>query len=185
MRDWFETRQGLLSRAWDLLEAAPGDIGSPARTPVLATTNPEGWPEARTVVLRAADRLGPRITVYTDLQSHKVTSLRAAPRAAFHIWEPALSLQLRLQVMVTIENGNASRSAWEAMPDQQRQSYGATPPPGRVIDEALAYTRQSDRAAFAMLRAQVVFIDLVHLGQVHRRAAYSQSDDWAGQWLSP
>lgn len=56
MSNWFETTEGIWESLWRTLERGVADAAHPARRPTFATVSPEGWPEARTVVLRTADR---------------------------------------------------------------------------------------------------------------------------------
>ena len=44
--------------AWDQLGRGVADAKHPARTPTLATIAANGFPAQRTVVLRAADKIG-------------------------------------------------------------------------------------------------------------------------------
>jgi hypothetical protein len=185
MTDWFETLEGLHGAVWATLAQGLADARHPARHPTFATVTADGWPEARTVVLRASDRGAARIAVYTDLQSGKIRSLEGTPRAALHVWDPDQALQLRLQAHVAIRTGAEARDHWNRVPDHARQSYGVTPPPGTAIIGALDYVKEPDPATFAVLICDVMQIDVVHLGARHRRAAFSRCDDWAGQWLSP
>jgi pyridoxamine 5'-phosphate oxidase len=185
MTDWFATLHGLHAQTWDLLARGVADATHPCRLPTVATVSPDGWPEARSMVLRAADPLAGVVMLHTDLYSSKLASLRATPRAALHIWVADAALQIRLQADVTINSGAGLRALWDKIPDHARQSYGVTPAPGTPIADALDYVKAPDPATFAVLVCRVMQIDLVHLGAQHRRAAYSRSDDWAGGWLSP
>lgn len=185
MSNWFETLHGLHGRVWDTLDRGVSDPAHPARRPSLATVSPDGWPEARTVVLRSTDRDGARITIHTDLYSNKIASLRARPRAAFHIWDAEQALQIRLHALVTIRSGPALLPLWQGIPDHAQQSYGVTPSPGQPIATALDYVKQPDPETFAVLECDIAHIDAVHLGDDHRRAAFSRVRNWAGQWLSP
>lgn len=185
MTDWFATLDGLHEHVWDTLETGVRDAAHPARRPTLATVSPTGWPEARTVVLRSANRDGGVLTIHTDLYSDKIASLRANPRAALHVWDAEQALQIRLQVDVAIESGPDLLPLWHSIPDHAQQSYGVTPPPGQPIVTALDYVKQPDPATFAVLHCTVAHMDLVHLGAAHRRAAFSRERHWIGQWLSP
>ena len=185
MSDWWLTLEGIHARLWANLLAGVRDRNAPARHVVLATLGPDGWPEARTVVLRGADRAAALLEVHTDLHSGKVASLAALPRAALHVWDAAEQLQIRVQARVTVHSGAEVAAAWAKVPDPSRQSYGVTPPPGQPIAEALAYEKVPDPATFAILRCQAEAIDAVHLGERHRRARFERGDGWAGQWLSP
>ena len=185
MSDWYETLEGLNSRLWQCLGRGVADRHHPARHPTLATIGPDGWPEARTVVLRGADSGLQTLTVHTDLHSAKVASLTAMPRAAFHVWIEKDRLQLRLTCTVTLRHGAGVAAEWAKVPDLSRQSYGITPAPGTPISDALAYVKAPDPATFVVLDCAVAHIDLVHLGQVHRRARFDRATDWQGQWLVP
>ena len=185
MSDWFTTLEGVLDRVWESLALGVEDADHPARLPVFATVSPGGWPEARTVALRRADRGPAVVEVQTDIDSLKVESLRASPRAALHWWLAEDALQIRLRTGVAILTGEAVRAEWEAVPPASRYSYGETPPPGRPLQGALAYEKAPDFASFAVLRCSVLSIDAVHLGESHRRARFDAADGFAGQWLAP
>jgi len=185
MTSWFETLDGTWTRVWGTLGRGVADAKHPARRPTFATTSPEGWPEARTVVLRSADREAGEVSLHTDLYSDKIKSLRASPRAALHIWDAKQDLQIRLQAEVTIRSGPETQALWDQIPDHARQSYGVTPAPGTPIADSLAFDKAPDPATFAVLHCKVTHIDAVHLGERHRRCSFSRARQWRGQWLSP
>jgi pyridoxamine 5'-phosphate oxidase len=155
------------------------------RHPTLGTVSPDGWPEARTVVLRAADPVACTLDIHTDLRSAKVAALRHSPRAVLHIWDASAHMQSRIEVEVVILTGGQVAGIWARVPDLSRQSYGTTPAPGTPIADALAYEKIPDPASFAVLRCTVRAIDAVHLGSHHRRARFTLAEGWAGQWLAP
>ena len=185
MSEWFETKEDTLAKVWETLRTGVADATHPARRPTFATVSDDGWPEARTVVLRTADAETADVTVHTDLYSDKIKSLRSASRAALLIWDMAQDLQIRLQTEVTIQSGPKTRDLWDKIPDHAQQSYGVTPPPGTPINDALDYIKDPDPATFAVLLCQVTHIDAVHLGKNHRRCSFSRVGHWQGQWLSP
>lgn len=185
MSEWFETTQGIWTQLWGTLACGIADADHPARVPTFATVSPDGWPEARTVVLRTADPQAAVITVHTDLYSDKIKSLSKTPRAGLHVWDENQQLQIRLQTAVSIGSGAQAHALWDRIPDHAQQSYGVTPAPGTVIDDALDYRKKPDPATFAVLTCRVMHVDAVHLGAVHRRACFSRARHWDGQWLSP
>lgn len=185
MTEWFETLEGLLDQVWQRLSHGVADRDAPARQPTLATISPDGWPEARTVVLRRAEPTEALVEVYTDSASDKIASLQRTPRAALHVWEPTLDLQLRLQADVTLLQGETVMDRWTPLPKVARLSYGVTPPPGTPIADAHAYHKTPDQSRFCVLSLTLNHIDVVHLGAHHRRASFSATDGWAGQWLVP
>jgi pyridoxamine 5'-phosphate oxidase len=185
MADWRVTLPGLLARVWQTLGRGVADRRGPARHIALATTSPDGAPQVRTVVLRAADAALGTIDIHTDLRSAKVAALRVRPLAEALVWDPRARLQIRLSGEVAILAGPAAAALWSRVPETARPVYGADPPPGTPIPESLAYTTGDGTAAFAVLRLSLARIEVVHLGDRHRRAAFLRAGGWQGEWLSP
>ncbi|MDJ0826786.1 MAG: pyridoxamine 5'-phosphate oxidase family protein [Rhodobacter sp.] len=183
MTDWSKSLTGLHERLWqDLADA----LAPPARRVVLSSISLTSGPEARMVVLRAADRGRAEVAVHTDILSTKVAELRADPHATIHSWNETLQLQLRLRGTMRIETGAAVAHLWPRIPDGSRSSYGVTPAPGTPIPASDAYDRTPDQAKFAVLTLEIAEIDAVHLsGDYHRRALYRRQDRWHGAWLAP
>ncbi|MFZ3582605.1 pyridoxamine 5'-phosphate oxidase family protein [Loktanella sp. DJP18] len=185
MTEWFEALDGLHQQVWRCLSLGVTDRDASARQPTLATISPDGWPEARTVVLRRAVSSEALLEVYTDSASDKIASLQRTPRAALHVWDPALDLQFRLQANVTLMKGEPIMDRWSPLPEVARLSYGVTPPPGTPIADARDYQKSPDQSRFCVLSLKLIHIDVVHLGTHHRRASFNATDNWAGQWLVP
>lgn len=183
---WACELKTLHEHAWQRLIRGVHDRHAPARHPTLATVSLDGLPQARTVVLRAADRATQWLEVHTNLLSSKVEELRTTPAAAVHIWDRGSSLQIRLRVDATIITGAQTADAWSAVPERSRSAYGSDHRPGQPIASALAYAQAPDPDAFAVLHLAIRSMDLLHLGiPHHRRAEFSRHDDWAGPWLVP
>ncbi|MGB1234958.1 MAG: pyridoxamine 5'-phosphate oxidase family protein [Planktomarina sp.] len=177
--------QDFLETAWQTLRTGIADGKSPARYPTFATVSPNGLPEARTVALRRASRSEALVEVHTDIVTPKMKSLHAFPHAALHVWVPRSDLQIRLTTTVTILTGADVDTQWGQVPPASRVSYGTKPDPGLPIAGAFDYEKPPVRDRFAVLRCAVDHIDLVHLGEQHRRAEYSRHNNWQGTWLSP
>jgi len=182
---WAAELDTLLAQVWARLVRGVGDRHSAARQLTFATVSTAGWPEARTVVLRAADPVAGTLDVHTDLRSAKVKALRSNPRAALHVWDASAHLQTRIEGVVQVLTGEPVAAIWARVPDPSRQSYGTLPASGAPIAASLAYEKRPDAASFAVLRCAVQAFDVVHLGPLHRRARFDRADGWAGQWLAP
>src|SRR5690554_4534009 len=103
----------LNDQLWSELEQAVTDRQHGWRTPVLATVDADGLPDARTVVLRAADRARQTLKVFTDQRSPKVVQLQANPQAQLVFWCPSRQWQLRARVAVTIDlNSDQTTAIW-------------------------------------------------------------------------
>lgn len=185
LHGWALELDGLRAQVWARLVRGVGDRHAAARHPVFATVAPDGTPEARTVVLRAADPLAATLDVHTDLRSAKVTALRLNPLAALHVWDDTAHLQTRITASVAVLSGEAVSALWLRVPETSQAAYGTMPAPGTAITAPLDYSKMPDPAAFAVLRCTVLAIDAVHLGPNHRRARFDRADDWRGQWLAP
>lgn len=165
-----------LDRGWTWLEA-PGRLG------VLATVAARGA-EARTVMLRQADRTEGRVVIHTDSQTPKCAEIAAAPGATLLFWDADLSLQIRLRLELRLRPGTDTE--WAAVPLASRGNYGTVPAPGRPISGPEAYRRDPDPARLVVVEGRVAEIDLVDLSRpLHRRALFLRVEDWAGRWLAP
>ena len=182
---WAEELDSLYSHAWHRLIRGVHDRHASARYPTLATVSPTGWPEARTVVLRAVDRSCSRLEIHTNLYSPKIADLMTTPIAALHVWDSRSRLQIRLQADVVITHGAQVASIWSAVPESSRTAYTRSSVPGQTIAAALAYESTPDPAAFAVVHLDIRVMDLLHLGTHHRRAQYTRERDWTGCWLAP
>lgn len=182
---WATDLGTLHAQVWTRLARGARDRHAPARHPTLATLGRDGIPQARTVVLRAADKTAATLDIHTDLHAAKVAELRDTPRAGLHVWDAGPHLQIRIEAEVAILSGRDVAEIWARVPAPSRIAYGSTPAPGQPIPEALGYDKTPDPAAFAVLRLSVTAIDALHLGPQHRRARYVPDDGWAGQWLAP
>ncbi len=177
--------QALLDDVWRHLARGVADRQVPARHPTFATVSPDGRPQARTVVLRAATRSSATLEVHTDTRSAKITALGGTPCAQFHIWEADARLQIRLSTRVTILTGAATADRWARVPDTARVSYGTRPAPGTPIANVYDYENPHSPECFAVLSCAIEHMDIVHLDTRHRRAAFSREDGWRGVWLAP
>lgn len=171
--------------AWQHLARGAADGRHPARYPTFATVSPEGWPEARTVALRAASASNARLEVHTDTETAKMRAIAASTRAALHVWVPKADMQIRVQARVKVITGPDAEAAWQRVPPASRVSYGTQPAPGTPIASVYAYDKPPERARFAVLACHAEAVDLIELGAQHRRAGYSRDDGFAGVWLAP
>ena len=182
---WAKELGSLYDHAWQRLQRGVHDRHAPARHPTLATVSPDGLPKARTVVLRAADKLQARLEIHTNLHSSKIADLMARPVAALHVWDNGSRLQIRAEAEVEIASGAAVADTWARVPDRSRTAYSSSHKPGHPIASALAYDNEPDPSVFAVLHLNIRSLELLHLGPDHRRAHFTRESGWAGQWLVP
>lgn len=185
LHPWAETLSALHDQVWTRLIRGVHDRRAAARHPTLATVSADGTPQARTIVLRAADRCAASLRFYTDRQSAKVAELRAQPKASLHIWDNSAHLQMRLLADVSFVMDEDVTAIWASLPEVARHSYGSTPAPGQPLRDALDYQKTPDPAAFIVGVLALQEMDILHLGPQHRRARFSRAKGWQGVWCAP
>ena len=180
------------SAIWRELQACPRDKGHAWRTPVLATTDSLGDPQARVVVLRQVDPPARRLRFFTDARSPKLAQILARPRGVLVLWSPALRWQLRLTVTLAVRtSGSELSSAWLRLrTSRAANDYLGRLPPGSEIDTAAPAAigapdiSDGERGHLAFVDASVQAIDWLELGdEAPRRARFEP--DRTGCWLQP
>ena len=175
-----------LDQTWQILQEHLLRSAAPRRFVTLATCDPSGAPQLRTVALRSSDRSAAEIEVYTDASSRKIKEIEENPKASCLVWAPDSLVQLRLSGRIRIETGAPLLETWNALPEQAKLNYSHHPTPGIAIPRSDAYSQIPAPDRFARLRLHLAHIDHVCLDPAgHRRAEFEIADDWAGQWLSP
>ena len=192
-----------LKFAWQMIGRGVQGRRSAFHTPVLATQSADG-PQARVLVLRAADALVRTLTFHTDTRSAKLPELAKDSRVALTFYDAARKVQVRITGTATVHAGNAlSHQRWTASrPSSLRCYLGARPggisaeptsglPPQVEGREPEPAELQVAEPHFAVLQVAVQRLEWLHLhtrGQ--RRAAFAWADESPGsdctmQWLNP
>lgn len=183
---WFMALDATLDEVWRRLGRGVADRRAPARHPVLATAG-AGGPEARVVVLRAAERAGATVEFHTDRRSGKIADLAGDPRAALVVWEARAHLQLRLRVHARVLDGAAAAERWARVPPAARGNYGGPVPGGpEAAPEEAGGAGLAAEEAFAPVLCRIDEIETLHLGRDrHRRAVFARAEGFAGRWVAP
>jgi len=173
---------------WRMLAEGAANRRAAFHTLTLATVDAEGWPQARTVTLRAADPVAARLQFNLDRRAPKYRDLMAEPRATLHAYSVALKIQLRLAVRITLHAGDwAAEAAFVRSKPMSRRCYAQAAAPGDTLAAPGAIPQTLDpRAQFAVAVAEVEAIDWLFLAhEGHVRAAYARADAWQGRWRAP
>ena len=181
----FQKLDDFLNFGWAQISRGKADKNSPARHPTLVTSSTDGFPNARTLVMRRCDRKNSQIEFHTDTASSKMIVLGENPHAGIHIWLPKVQLQIQMNVVVEIKVGDITIPYWRNVPSNSRVGYGTIPKPGSVIESPFAYDYSPDQKRFAVLVCHINSIQLLLLGIKHIRANYKKKTNWQGEWLSP
>lgn len=173
----------LRAQLWQELERAISDRQHGWRTPVLATVDRNGLPQARTVVLRTVNHQHQTLCIYTDQRSPKVAELMHQPHAALVFWCPQRNWQLRIQARASIDTGSARvGEVWQSLQHSKAAAdYLAPRAPGSPLSEADLLPAQQH--ALAILTLHVHHMDWLELSSSgHRRALLT---DQQVQWCVP
>lgn len=176
------TAAELTNAVWKELVRATHDKHHEWRVPTLASVGLDGWPQARTVVLRHADPTTHQLHIYTDRRSPKVGELLLRPEATLVFWSRRKSWQLRVQVRVAVEqSGKAVEVAWLRVSQTAAASdYLAEQPPGAPLGQSGTVLPSHQ---LAVLVAEVQTMDWLELSRSgHRRARIDPS---GLTWLTP
>ena len=184
---------------WRLLTRGAADRRSPLHTPTVASVTAAGVPDARVMVLRAADRVAASLRFHTDARSPKCGDLigRAVSVLGYH---PGESVQLRLAGTArVVMQGPEVDHIWATSTPFARRCYLVESAPGTLLPGPASGLptwvegRQPEvadlvpaRANFALVMIDVAEIDWLHLAQAgHRRAVFRADAGWAGRWVVP
>ena len=192
-----------LKFAWQMVGRGVQDRRSPFHTPVLATQS-AGGPQARVLVLRAADAQARILTFHTDTRSAKLLELAADRRGALTFYDAARKAQIRMNGVVSVHAGDAmSHDRWAAArPSSLRCFLGAQPggvsaeptsglPPQVQGREPDPHELVAAEPHFAVLQFAVQRLEWLHLHTAgQRRALFSWADASLDsrctmQWLNP
>ena len=160
----------LAAHVADRLTAAAETRRGGWRTPVLATTTPDG-PSARVVVLRSIEPPARRLELFTDARSAKVSEIGADPRVALTFWDDGAQEQLRVTGRASAVTDPAVVAArWRAIGTTGQALYGG------------------DAARFVVIGLSWTAWDWLWIGgEPHRRARYSwdQAGRRGAAWTAP
>lgn len=193
-------QQEILGQIWQLLVRGGADRRSPLHTPVVASIDAAGLPDARVMVLRRAEPGLARLRFHTDARSPKCAELdgRAVTILGYH---PGEKVQLRMAGHgAVLRDGDEVEAAWAASSLFARRCYMAEQAPGTGLDgpgsglPAAIEGQQPEEADilparpnFALVHVDIQRIDWLYLANSgHRRVRFAQAGgDWAAAWVAP
>jgi pyridoxine/pyridoxamine 5'-phosphate oxidase len=203
----FSDLDALLDHVWATITGGAGNPERPFYTPTFVTrrrplAEEDGHPNARTVVLRAADREARALLFHSDRRARKIDEIRADDRVAFHHWDAGAREQLRLKGRAAVHTSSeVAERLWADATPRQRMLYVKDTPPGTRVeaprsglpdavedaDELAADDVAAGRAHFAAVRTVVSEITWLTLGEEgHARARFTWTGEaWEGAWVIP
>ena len=177
------SQPALSDNIWSELKNAITDRAHGWRTPVMASIDTQGLPQARTLVLRELDKGQWRLSAYTDHRSPKVAQLHHHPYASLVFWSSALKWQLRISARVAIQTqGERVDALWQTLKETSSAGdYLALSPPGSPL--ANPQTSSAPSHALGIMDFYGLEMDWLELStQGHKRARLTREGI---EWLVP
>ena len=193
----------LARQAFRLLTEGGEDRDAAFRTPTAgvrsvggagtATTDADGLPAVRSVVLRGFDPQRRVLQFHSDARAAKVGQLQARPALSMHVWDAGRKLQMRVDGEATVDARDAAaRAAWDATPPRSRAGYHQEPGPNAwLADPADARPDALDEEAafanFALVSVQMHTLEWLELRRDGNRRALLRwrHDGFHANWLAP
>ena len=197
--DALSTLPEAIDTAWRLLGRGAADRHSPVHTPAVSSIGADGRPDARVMVLRAADRAAAALRFHTDSRSPKCAVLDGA---AVHVlaYHPGAAIQLRLSGTARVFGDDPMVDGiWTAATPFARRVYltghapgTPLPAPASGLPDWVEGRKPTEaelapvRGNFAVIMVDLETIDVLHLAQSgHRRARFARDGGWQGEWVAP
>lgn len=195
----YERPEDLWQAAWQLLTRANKDRKHAYRTATVSTVTPAGYPNARTVVMRNANRENFTLRLYTDRRSQKVTEMEKTPQLHWLLWDPKKQIQFSGVGEVNFWPDDRAKELFTQLPKHGRKAYATTIGPGKPAQEktdglpanwAALELAETDYAAenFLVVETRLIKADLLYLDREsgnQRLTALRSGDDWALNWVVP
>ncbi|MEM8552882.1 MAG: pyridoxamine 5'-phosphate oxidase family protein [Pseudomonadota bacterium] len=178
--------------AWDMLVRGALSRKSAFHQVTVATVGPDGLPEARTVVLRQADRAGKHLRFNTDVRSAKYASLMRAPQCTLLFYDHGAKVQVRVRGAARLKNGcDECRSVWNTMREMSKECYRQKVGPGAALTgpagaEGDLLDDEEGFHNFALVPVAVARLEWLYLAAAgHRRAEFTYGDGVGRRWIAP
>jgi pyridoxamine 5'-phosphate oxidase len=166
------------------------DRHSGFHTPVVTSVDEDGNPQARTMILRAADREARTMRFHADVRSAKINHWKLKPHVCVLGYDASKKIQLRVDGRVDLHmTGAVADDAWKNSRPESRAAYTLKISPGSVVDAPSGTPQFNDegRENFAVALVHIDSLEWIYLNaEGNRRTVFS----WANgvlksNWLQP
>lgn len=180
-------------RTWLELVAAVASRRHPFHVCTLATVDIHGLPQARTMVLRGADRDARFLQFNSDVRSPKIAEMREKPAACAVFYGEAEKIQVRAWGIVSLHcNDPVSATVWQTMQPISRENYRSpfAPGSGRAAEgtESVLLSPADAYENLAVCRLRLSALEWLSLSRGgHDRARHEFAEDGSvsARWLNP
>jgi pyridoxamine 5'-phosphate oxidase len=171
------------------LEQAVRTGGDPLRFFTLATSGIDGFPEARTIVLRGFDPVDRYFEFHCDRRSPKVEQIRREPRVSLVFHDHQAHWQLRVPADATVHHRDeVCERAWRDSPPTTRGNYACSVASGSEVPDGFVWVPPADLpvdspeafANFVVVRCRFEMLDLYTLKPTaHERGIFRWGENGA------
>src|SRR4051812_46596158 len=182
-----------VSPIWILLAHAL-EQRTPFTAMQLATVGEDGAAKLRTIILRRFDPAGATVAFITDGRAPKVREIRANPGVSLGGYDPASSLQLRLEGTPHIVADESERAeVWASLRPHTHGLFGTPFAPGMPLgarDEPPLPAGTSSglpHEHFCLVRVSLARLELLDLStEPHARTQFTRGNrGWIGARIAP
>lgn len=177
---------------WSALVKGTEPGRAPFKVMQLATTNLDGSPDMRAIVVRRVDEARNTVVFHTDARSPKIAEIANESRVALAGVDAERNVQIRIYGEASIHRDEATRrELWDASRRDSLNVYRVRLAPGTPInDPADAHSINAGDGFehFCVLEIRAGVIDWLDLSAAggHERARFVRvEDEWRGRWISP
>jgi pyridoxamine 5'-phosphate oxidase len=159
----------------------------PFRYFTLATSDKEGTPRLRTVVLREVDK-NLNMTVYADERSEKISQIEYNKSISMLFFDTSRLLQITVKGKAyRITNDRKLHDIWEKIPPKSRKDYTTESAPGQEINNPDEIDYLDKTHFFTAIRLIPEEIEYLRLKRPnHIRARFKKKEEkWKGSYLVP
>ncbi len=153
----------------------------------LATSNINGHPRLRTVVLREVDdQLN--CMIYTDKRSKKINHISEQDIVSLLFFDPERFIQVVISARaMIITDDQTLRTIWKHIPQKSRKDYTTQLAPGKKVKNPTAVDYLEGKHFFSAIRLVPDKIEYLRLKRPnHLRVLFTKEhNDWNGTFLVP
>ncbi len=169
------------------LKAASRIKDHPFRYFTLATSDINGTPKMRTVVLRDTnDQL--QLIFYTDKRSQKINHIKEYDTVSLLFFDRKRLLQISIQAKAKIITDDAIlQSIWNQIPQKSRKEYRSKLSPGKTIKKPEAIDYLEGKHFFSIIKLIPDHIEYLRLKRSnHIRVVFKkENNNWEGVFIAP
>lgn len=169
------------------LKKASQTIGHPFRYFTLATTDSNGTPRLRTLVLREVDEQL-NLIAYTDKRSTKVTHINKYNIVGLLFFDHDRLIQLSIRAKAQIiTDQDILRNTWAKIPQKSRKEYMTEMAPGKEIKTPEKIDFLKEKHFFTMIKLTPHKIEYLGLNRPNniRILFKNENGEWVPNYLVP